>query len=77
MIMSDKRKNTEAKITITNTMPVVTSVSFRVGHVTFRVSERTSWMKCIIEERLELDSVIISPGRGEKSEEFQAWRHDL
>jgi hypothetical protein len=58
-------------------MPVVTSVSLRVGHVTFRVSERTSWMKCITEKRLELDSVIIGPGRDEKSDVFQAWHRDL
>jgi hypothetical protein len=49
----------------------------RVGHVTFRVSERTSWMKCITEKRLGEDSVIIGPGRDEKSEVFQAWRRDL
>ena len=35
-------KNALATITMTNTIAVVTKVSLRVGHVTLRVSDRTS-----------------------------------
>ena len=34
-------------MTMTNTMPVETIVSLRVGHVTFEVSWRTCCMNCI------------------------------
>ena len=44
---STKKKNKAAMMTMTNTMPVETIVSLRVGHVTFEVSWRTCRINCI------------------------------
>jgi len=49
-------------MTMTKTIAVVTSVSLRVGQVTFFVSERTSLIKCISEKRLEEEPAIVYPG---------------
>ncbi len=45
MIESATRKNTAARNTMMKTMMVVTSVSLRVGQVTFASSLLTSWKK--------------------------------
>src|SRR5690242_19622589 len=60
MIWSATRKNTEAIATMTKTMAVVTIVSLRDGHVTLRVSSRTSWRNLNGDVAI-LDAVLSQP----------------